>query len=426
MQATPPTSIVKAVTIASIGSALEMYDFVIYIFFAPVISKQFFPEKNALASLLLTFGVFAIGFFCRTIGAFVFGYFGDTHGRKKTLIYTMTLMVVPMLVLTFLPGYQQIGIMAPIILTLMRCFQGLAVGGEFSGSLTLIAEYALPAHRGYACSWVVAALNVGILLASLISMLITNIFIEHFHLAWGWRIAFFIGCLLALLIAYIRRHFEESPLFASLLVSNLHNKPPRPSLKEEVLLTWRVMMTIIGAALTVGMIMFFPTFLQNFSLMNAPLTVSCYNAFFLMILCAAIPFFGKMSDKLGRKPIMMAGLISILLFIYPIAECLSNASTVIEMLFACALLALIISPVLSVFGSFMAESFPTYFRARGIGLAYNIPFTLFTGTFPLFSLLIVKHMHSIHYQYVYIMLLAVIALISLCMAPETRGKALSP
>lgn len=404
-------SIFKTLVIASLGSNLEMYDFIIYIFFAPIIGKQFFPSKSELASLLLVFGVFAVSFFCRTIGAFIFGYFSDTHGRKNTLVYTITFMVIPMTILTFLPTYQQIGIAAPIILTIMRCLQGFAVGGEFSGSITLMAEYAKPHHRGYVCSWIIAALNLGILLASIVTLVITKVFIEHYNLAWGWRIAFFLGCILAFVIVYIRRHFEESPIFKEFSESNQVTKGlTKKLIHKQSTVTLHLIFATIGAALTVGMIMFFPTYLQKFTLMQAPAIVLSYNTFFLIVLCLFVPMFGALSDKIGRKMVMGAGLLSIAILIYPVARLLSTASHAILMMFACALLALIISPVLGVFGCFLAESFPTNFRATGIGLAYNVPFTFITGTFPLFSLLIVKYTHSINYQYLYIIILALISL----------------
>lgn len=414
-------NILKTLMIASLGSALEMYDFVIYIFFAPIIGEQFFPETNPMASLLLVFSVFAVGYFCRTIGAFLFGYLGDTHGRKKTLIYTISVMVLPLIVITFLPTYQKIGILAPIILTLMRCLQGLAVGGEFSGAITIVAEHADPKHRGYICSWVITALNLGILLASLVSVLITKYLIQQAGFSWGWRVAFLLGCILAIIIVYIRRNFEETPFFKAVHARKLTTswiqllyRQTRPMV--------RLILITIGAALTVGMIMFFPTYLQNFTPINSSIEMLAYNTFFLVILCSLLPCFGFLSDQYGRKRLMILGLMSIIVGIFPVGELLAVAASPLSMLLAIFLLALIISPTLSVFASFLAENFSTDFRATGIGLAYNIPFTLITGTFPLVSLCIVKKFHFIEYQYLYIILLAFIALLVVFTTKETSGK----
>ncbi len=389
-----------------------MYDFVVYIFFAPFLAKQFFPTESHFASLLLVFSVFAVGFFCRVLGALIFGYLGDTKGRKKTLIYTVTLMAFPMVILTLLPTYQQIGIAAPIILTVMRCLQGLAVGGEFSGSLTLVTEYFPTERRGYVCSWIILALNAGILLASLVSMLINKLMIENHGLQWGWRVAFFLGCILAIIIAVMRRHFAETPLFLKL--SQQGGATTSPVLElflEQGKSTLQLIFANIGPALSVGMIMFLPTYLQSFSHINHPTIVFISNSIFLFILCVLLPIFGRLSDKIGRKPVLGVGLVSIAVLIHPIGHVLSSTQNYFIMLLCLFCLAVMVAMVLGAFGGFLADNFATKFRASGIGLSYNIPFALITGTFPMLSLAIIHHTHTLIYQYGYVSLLALISLI---------------
>ncbi len=401
----------KVVALSSVGSGLEMYDFVIYIFFAPYIAKQFFPTTNILVSLLLAFSVFAVGFLCRVLGAILFGHMGDTVGRKKSLIYTVITMAIPMIVLTFLPTYDQIGFMAPVLLTLMRCLQGLAVGGEFSGALTLVSEYAPPKKRGFICSLIILSLNAGILLASLISLVIQKIVIEDGEKLWGWRIGLFIGCILAVLIAILRRGIDETPAFQQLVDEKKTLQMPVIKLFTEK--TWGTITLIgsmIGPALAVGMLMFLPTYLENFSYLHQSVTVFINNSLFLVILCSALPFFGKLSDFLGRKPIFITGLGGIALFIYPIARWLSTAESHFSIFWPLFFLAILISMVLSVFGTILSENFPTRLRASGIGIAYNLPFAIITGTFPMVSIAIYRHTQSLTLQYVYIIVLSLISI----------------
>ena len=417
-------SLFKVVALSSIGSSLEMYDFVTYIFFAPYIAKQFFPTTNYLASLLLTFSVFAVGSLCRIIGAIIFGHVGDTKGRKKTLIYTVVSMAVPTIVLTFLPTYQEIGLIAPILLTLMRCLQGLAVGGEFSGSLTFVAEYAPSANRGLICSLIILSLNAGILLSSLIGLIVTKFLVEK-GMLWGWRIAFFIGCMLAVLIAMMRRYLVETPLFQKLREEKkIIQAPVLKLFAEEGKKAIFVIGSTIGPALVVGMIMFLPSYLQIFSSMKQPLASFINNSLFLLVLCLSLPFFGKLSDQLGRKPIFISGLLGIIVYIYPFSLWLPQTATFISCFWPLCILALLVSMVLSVFGSFLAENFSTRFRTSGIGIAYNLPFSIITGTFPMISLAIYRYTHSLNFQYAYIIVLAIISIAFVSLIQEKRGKSL--
>src|SRR6185295_4043792 len=203
----------KTLVAGSIGNALEWYDFALYGYFAPVFAVLFFPSDHPSISLISTFGVFAIGFLARPFGALLFGYWGDTVGRRATLAWSIMLMALPTIGIGLLPTFDHIGIAAPAMLTLLRFLQGLSVGGEFTGSVTFLVEHAPPSRRGYTGSWAGFSAQTGALLGSGVSTLVMLSVSEEALHQWAWRIPFLAGGIIAAMGWYLRRRVPESPAF---------------------------------------------------------------------------------------------------------------------------------------------------------------------------------------------------------------------
>ena len=192
----------KAVFVSSLGGSLEMYDFVIYVFFAPVIASLFFPAHNTTAGTFFTYGIFAIGYLARPLGAFIFGHYGDKHSCKQGLIVTIGLMSLATALTGLLPTYQQIGILAPVLLLFLRLIQGIAVGGDLAGAVTFVAEYSEPTKRGFHCGWIYSGVNLGALLASTTSAILNSALSHQQIAAWGWRLSFSLSIILMFVGVY--------------------------------------------------------------------------------------------------------------------------------------------------------------------------------------------------------------------------------
>jgi MFS transporter, MHS family, proline/betaine transporter len=203
----------KAVTAGAIGNFVEWYDYSVYGFFATVIASQFFPSDDPVASLLATFAVFAVAFFMRPVGAFVFGHYGDTVGRRNTLAAAIILMGIATLTIGVLPSYAQIGVLAPILLVGARLLQGFSAGGEWSGSAAFMVEYAPENRRGLYGSWQQFSIVAGLLVGSGMGALLSVVLSEDALNAWGWRIPFILGMVVALVGLYLRLRIEDTPAF---------------------------------------------------------------------------------------------------------------------------------------------------------------------------------------------------------------------
>src|SRR5882724_11953507 len=221
-QTTAPQGIWKVITASSVGTLIEWYDFYIFGSLATVIASQFFPKTNPTAALLSTLGTFAAGFIVRPFGALVFGRLGDLVGRKYTFLLTLIIMGGSTFAIGLVPGYQTIGFAAPIIVLVLRLLQGLALGGEYGGAATYVAEHSPPGRRGFFTSWIQTTATLGLFL-SLGVILITRNSLDSDHVKsiakfndWGWRIPFLISILLVIVSVYIRLRMKESPLYAKL------------------------------------------------------------------------------------------------------------------------------------------------------------------------------------------------------------------
>jgi MFS family permease len=315
MSLRPQQGIGKIIFASSLGTLIEWYDFYIFGMLAKTISTQFFPEGNSTAALLSTLAIFAAGFIVRPFGALVFGRLGDMIGRKYTFLLTLVLMGGSTFLIGLVPGYKSIGIAAPILVLLLRLLQGLALGGEYGGAATYVAEHAPPGKRGFYTSWIQTTATLGLFVALGVILLVkTNMSDAAFNAEWGgWRYPFWISILLVLVSVYIRLRMQESPLFAKLKSEGGTSANP---LKESFARRQNfklVLLALFGAVMGQGVIWYTGQFYaQNFLETKCLIGFEESRTIMLWAIAFATPFFvffGWLSDKTGRKWIMLGGML---------------------------------------------------------------------------------------------------------------------
>lgn len=319
-----PTTIRSVIAASSVGTMIEWYDFYIFGMLAKTISTQFFPEGNATAALLSTLAIFAAGFIVRPFGALVFGRLGDLIGRKYTFLLTLVLMGGSTFLIGLVPGYKSIGIAAPLLVLLLRLIQGLALGGEYGGAATYVAEHS-PAHkRGFYTSWIQTTATLGLFVALGVIMLVKlNMPDDAFNAEWGgWRYPFWISILLVIVSVYIRLKMSESPLFSKLKSEGkISTNPLKESFRHKANFKM-VLMALFGAVMGQGVVWYTGQFYaQSFLENSCKLEFEQSRTIMLWAIAFATPFFvfwGWLSDKIGRKWIMMAGMLLAIVTYRPI------------------------------------------------------------------------------------------------------------
>ena len=364
----------------SAGNLVEWFDWYAYAAFALYFAPVFFPDEDPTAQLLSAAAVFAVGFLMRPIGAWVMGVYADRKGRKAGLTLSVSLMCAGSLIIGCSPGYAQIGIIAPTLLLFARLLQGLSVGGEYGSSATYLSEMATPKHRGFWSSFQYVTLISGQLLALLLLILLQNTLSETALASWGWRIPFFVGALLAVVVFWLRRRLDETSAFKA--------EDTRAAPKSSALLLMRKhpKEALIVLGLTAGGTLAFytyTTYLQKF-LVNtsgfSKTTATEISAGALLIYMMLQPAVGALSDRIGRRPVMIAfGVLGVLCTV-PIMSTLA-VTTNPWAAFALALAALIIvSGYTAINAVVKAELFPAHIRALGVALPYAIANAVFGGT----------------------------------------------
>lgn len=324
MAIAPVKGIGKIIFSSSLGTLIEWYDFYIFGMLAKTISVQFFPEGNSTAALLSTLAIFAAGFLVRPFGALVFGRLGDLIGRKYTFLLTLILMGASTFLIGLVPGYKTIGLAAPLLVLLLRLVQGLALGGEYGGAATYVAEHAPAEKRGYYTSWIQTTATLGLFVALGIILLIkTNMSEAAFNAEWGgWRYPFWVSILLVGLSIYIRLKMKESPMYAALKAEGTTSiNPIKESFGHKANFKM-VLLALFGAVMGQGVIWYTGQFYaQSFLENTCKLEFSQSRGILLWAIAFATPFFlffGWLSDQIGRKWIMLAGMLLGVIFYRPI------------------------------------------------------------------------------------------------------------
>ena len=321
----PEKSVVrKVIAASSVGTMIEWYDFYIFGMLAKTISTQFFPEGNPTAALLSTLAIFAAGFIVRPFGALVFGRLGDLVGRKYTFLLTLVLMGGSTFLIGCVPGYKSIGIAAPIIVLLLRLIQGLALGGEYGGAATYVAEHSPAEKRGFYTSWIQTTATLGLFVALGIIMLVKlNMSDASFNAEWGgWRYPFWVSVVLVGISIYIRMKMSESPMFSKLKAEGKTSLNPITESFRHKANFKMVLLALFGAVMGQGVVWYTGQFYaQNFLETKCNLEFEQSRTIMLWAIACATPFFlfwGWLSDKIGRKWIMMAGMLLAILTYRPI------------------------------------------------------------------------------------------------------------
>jgi MHS family alpha-ketoglutarate permease-like MFS transporter len=375
----------KAIMSGSIGNLVEWYDWYAYSAFSIYFAPDFFPKSDSTAQLLNTAGIFAVGFLMRPIGGWVFGSIADRVGRKFSMTLSVLLMSLGSLLIALTPSYESIGVLAPVLLLVARLLQGLSVGGEYGTSATYLSEMATAKHRGFFSSFQYVTLIGGQLIALGIQLVMQKIFLtdDQMH-EWGWRVPFFIGAALSLVALYLRSHMEETTAFKKTENTEGEEVKKKSGSLKELMRHPKALATVVGLTLG-GTIAFYTysTYMQKFLVNTVHLTKdeSTLITFLSLLIFALIqPAFGLLSDRIGRKPLLLAFGILGTLATYPLLTAVSNASGKWEA-FAYIMIALVIvSGYTSINAVVKAELFPTEIRALGVGFPYSITVALFGGT----------------------------------------------
>lgn len=378
----------KSILAAVIGNALEWYDFLAFAFMTPIVAKLFFPNNpadpdNNINQILLTTAVFGVGFFMRPVGGIVLGLYGDRKGRKAAMVMVTGLMAVAIALITFAPTYAAVGIAAPLFIVLARLLQGFAAGGEFGTSTALLIEMAPPGKRGFYGSWQMTGQMIALLLGAAAGTLITEIFTQAQIMAWAWRIPFALGLLIVPVAIYIRRNVEEPETFREMKAAQAAGTVREATLGE--MLRNHMRETLVGmglvVTLTVSIYITF-TYLTTFSTVTLKLPlrdtflVQMASAAFMIVL---MPLWGAISDRVGRRPLMIGSLIGYLLVLYPAYSWLTSEPSITRLLVAQLSICVFVSVYFGVFSTVIAELFPANVRSLGMSLAYNIAVMIFGG-----------------------------------------------
>lgn len=370
----------KSIIGGSTGNMVEWFDWYVYSAFTLYFAPHFFPSTDRTAQLLSAAAVFAVGFVMRPIGAWVMGVYADRHGRKAGLTLSVILMCAGSLIIACTPGYEQIGVAASALLVVARLLQGLSVGGEYGASATYLSEMAGQGRRGFYSSFQYVTLISGQLLAIMVLLLLQAVLPPADLEQWGWRIPFAIGAVLAVVVFRLRRGLAETESFKNAKPSNEQKSGFLTLLRHHPRETALVMLLTAGGTLAFYS---YSIYMQKFLVNTSGFTkeaASQINAITLFAFMCLQPVAGALSDRIGRKPMMIAFGVSGVLFTYPIFSTLEHTTDMVTASLLIMAALIIVTGYTSINAVVKAELFPAHIRALGVALPYALANTLFGGT----------------------------------------------
>jgi MFS family permease len=428
MAARIPPNFRRVIAAAAGGNVIEWYDFYIFGSLAAILSVKFFEKSHPVAALLSTIALFTAGFLIRPLGAFLFGWMGDRVGRKYTFLVTLIGMALGTGAIGLIPTFDTIGLAAAFILFGLRMIQGLCLGGQYGGAITYVAEHVSDERRGYYTSWLQTSPTLGIVLSLLVIIVSRTYLGEAAFNDWGWRIPFLFSFLLMPIAYYIRVHFQESPIFEEIKAKAGLTKNPW----KEAFLSSNIKLVLIATIVVLGQGVVWYSgqfwalyFLQQVSKLDA-LTTSYIVGAGLIIGTPTLVLFGWLSDIVGRKPVILSGMLLAALTYYPLYLWLGTATQPGNINYPIAILIVVIlvayvGMVYGPIGAFLAEYFPGRIRYTSVSVPYHVGNGWGGGLVPFITTAAYQATGSVGYALIYpIAVPAVCFVLSLFLMPETR------
>ncbi|MEU4896351.1 MFS transporter [Streptomyces sp. NPDC044780] len=421
--ATDVVALRRSVAAGAVGVFVHWFDWAAYAYLAGTVADVFFPSENGTTGLLAVFGVFAVSFGIRPIGAMVFGPLGDRIGRKRTLSLVIFMMSGATLTIGLLPGYASIGVAAPVLLVVLRLIQGFAAGGEFGSAASFLAESAPRRRRGFGVSWLEVGSLLGFLAGSFVYLLLSTGLEEDQLSSWGWRIPFLVSAPLGIIGFIIRNKIEDTPEYRAL---EANDTVPRSPVRELLRSHKRQLLQAAGlmAAMHVPFYMVL-TYLVTYEtdhLGHSAGGAALLSTVISLLGLVLVPVFGLLSDRVGRKPVFVGATTALLVVSTPAFLLMRTglAGTWIAGL----LLGVILAAILGTYAVWSAEIFPTRTRQSGLSIAYNLTAALFAGTVPYLMTVLISATGSTLLPGPYLMVFAIGGLIAALSLKETAGSAL--
>ena len=423
----------RAIGAAAVGNITEWYDFGVYAYFEPTIKKVFFSGLSDTVGTVATFGLFAVAFLVRPFGGMFFGPLADRIGRNKVLATTMVLMALGTFAIGCIPDEHAIGIWAPMLLLVARLVQGFSTGGEYGNAMTFIAEYAPDRRRGFLGSWLEFGTFVGYLMGAIIVTVADSVFSEDQLLSWGWRLPFFVALPLGIVGVYLRMRLADTPAFAALEQEADENESARRAGNEAKALAklWPFVLVCMGLVVVWNVTNYMLTsYMPTYVTDTVPTAngggVSTTTSQWLQIAVmavalATIPFLGRLSDRIGRKPVAWAGIAGLILLAFPMVL-LVQSSSATAVFVGLLLMGLVLICFSATMPSTLPSLFPTQVRGAGLSVSFNIAVSAFAGTTSAVVGALVGATGDLNWPAYYLIAAGVVGAVSVWFLKEPNGR----